>query len=80
MDTITTHEAKTHLSRYLADVEKGAQYIIARGSKPVAMLVPVKQEKKKRRPRVGATIDPPWEVPDTAFAPLGKEELAEWGL
>ena len=36
MDTITTHEAKTHLSRYLADVEKGAQFIIARGTKPVA--------------------------------------------
>ncbi len=44
MHTITTHEAKTHLSRYLADVEQGAQFIIARGSKKVAMLVPIPQE------------------------------------
>ena len=41
MKTITTHEAKTHLSRYLAEVEKGARFTIARGKTVVAMLVPV---------------------------------------
>ena len=48
MTTITTHEAKTHLSRYLADVELGKEFIIARGKTAVAMLVPMKKPKQKR--------------------------------
>ena len=39
--TITVHEAKTHLSRYLAEVENGLEILIARGKKPVARLVPL---------------------------------------
>ncbi len=80
MKTITTHEAKTHLSRYLAEVEKGREFIIARGKAPVAMLVPVKPPKKRPRPKVGETLDPPFKIPDSAFAPLTDEELKEWGL
>ena len=80
MTTITTHEAKTHLSRYLAEAEKGREIIIARGKKPVAMLVPVKKPRKKLRPLVGETLDPPFSIPDSAFAPLTDEELKEWGL
>ncbi len=80
MTTITTHEAKTHLSRYLAEVEKGNEYTIARGKTPVAMLVPVKAAKKKPRPKVGETLDPPFQIPDSAFAPMTDEELKEWGL
>ncbi|MEY4483466.1 MAG: antitoxin of toxin-antitoxin stability system [Verrucomicrobiota bacterium] len=80
MTTITTHEAKTHLSRYLADVEKGKEFVIARGKTAVAMLVPVKKPKQKARPKVGETLDPPWVFPDSAFAPLTPEELKEWGL
>ncbi len=80
MDTITTHEAKTHLSRYLADVEQGARFIIARGNKKVAMLVPIPQEENPPRPKVGETLDPDWKIPDSAFAPLSKTELEGWGL
>jgi len=80
MTTITTHEAKTHLSRYLAEVEKGKEFIIARGKSAVAMLVPVKKPRQKPRPKVGETLDPPWKIPDSAFAPLTKKELKEWGL
>jgi antitoxin (DNA-binding transcriptional repressor) of toxin-antitoxin stability system len=80
MKTITTHEAKTHLSRYLAEVEKGKEFIIARGKSAVAMLVPVKKSKPRPRPKVGETLDPPWEIPDSAFAPLTEDELKEWGL
>jgi hypothetical protein len=32
------------------------------------------------RPKVGETIDPPFHVPDSAFAPLTAEELKTWGL
>ena len=71
------------MSRYLAEVEKGKEYIIARGKNPVAMLVPMKAAKKKPRPKVGETcetLDPPFAIPDSAFAPLTTEELAECGL
>jgi prevent-host-death family protein len=80
MTTITIKEAKTHFSRYLAEVEKGHEFTIVRGKSPVAMLVPVKKPKKKLRPQVGETIGPPFTVPDSAFAPLTEEELKEWGL
>lgn len=80
MNTITTHEAKTHLSRYLAEVEKGQEFIIARGKTAVAMLVPVKPARKKPRPKVGDIKGKPFEFPAAAFAPLTKAELKEWGL
>ena len=40
MKTVTVHEAKTHLSRLLRDVESGETLIIARGTTPVARLIP----------------------------------------
>ncbi len=80
MKTITTHEAKTHLSRYLAEVEEGERITIARGKKPVAMLIPAKQPKKRSRPKVGKIKGPKFEFPDSAFAPLSEDELKEWGL
>ncbi|HBJ84912.1 MAG: type II toxin-antitoxin system Phd/YefM family antitoxin [Prosthecobacter sp.] len=80
MTTITTHEAKTHLSRYLAEVEKGQEFIIARGKSAVAMLVPMKKPKQKPRPKVGECIGAIIEIPASAFAPLTDDELKEWGL
>lgn len=80
MTTITTHEAKTHLSRYLAEVELGKEYVIARGKKAVAKLVPVKSAKLKKRPKVGETLDGVFPIPDSAFAPMTEAELKEWGL
>lgn len=80
MITITTHEAKTHLSRYLADVEKGEKFIIARGKSAVAMLVPVKKQRQKPRPKVGDIKGKPFKFSASAFAPLTVEELKEWGL
>ena len=80
MKTITTHDAKTHLSRYLAEVEEGEQITIARGKKPVAMLVPAKPLKKRSRPKVGKIRGTRFEFPDSAFAPLNEDELKEWGL
>ena len=83
MSTITTHEAETHLSRYLAAVERGEEFIIARGERPVAKLVPVAptaRPPRPPRPKVGETLDAPMEIPDSAFAPLTADELKEWGL
>ncbi len=80
MQTITTHEAKTHLSRYLAAIERGEEFIIARGNKPIARLSPLEPIAKTRRPKVGEMIDKPMHVPEEAYAPLTPEELKDWGL
>lgn len=79
-ETITTHEAKTHLSRYLAEVEEGKEFVIARGKTPVAKLVPLTPAEKRPRPKVGEILGEAFEFPESAFAPLTEEELKEWGL
>ena len=38
--TVNVHEAKTHLSKLLEQVESGAEVVIARAGRPVARLVP----------------------------------------
>jgi len=43
---IGAFEAKTHFSKILKEVEKGAVYIITKRGKPVAMIVPYKQENR----------------------------------
>jgi prevent-host-death family protein len=78
--TITVHEAKTHLSRYLVEVENGMEILIARGKKPVARLVPVEEKPPAKRPNVGETIDAPFKIPRAALAPLNPRELEAMGL
>lgn len=46
---VTIHEAKTHLSRLIAAVERGEEVVIARRDKPVVRLVMDNQAKPKRR-------------------------------
>lgn len=38
--TVNVHDAKTHLSRYLARVERGEEIVIARAGRPIARLLP----------------------------------------
>ena len=81
MKTISTHEAKTHLSRYLADIEKtGEEFIIARGKHPVARLVPLNALSRPTRPKVGATKGELLNVPVEAVQPMSEDELKDWGL
>ena len=42
------HEAKTHLSRLIAQVEQGAEIVISRAGKPVARLIPFDGKANKR--------------------------------
>lgn len=46
---ITIHEAKTNLSRLVRRAEAGEEIILARGSKPVAKIVPLSPPPPKRR-------------------------------
>lgn len=76
MNTVTVHKAKTELSKLLARVEKGEEIVIARGSQPVAKLVPI----LKRRPVSEAYGV--WKgrvtILDSFFDPLTEEEQAMW--
>ena len=74
MTTVNVHEAKTNLSKLLAQVEAGEEVIIARNGKPVARLVSCKP---KGKPQFGA-----WKgkikIDDSFFDPLPEEELRLW--
>jgi prevent-host-death family protein len=48
MIEVNVHEAKTHLSRLLAQAEAGEEVIIARNGEPVVKLVAVTKPSKKR--------------------------------
>ena len=74
--TITTREARTHFSRYPTEVEKGQEFLISRGKRPVARLLPLEQQPMGRvRPKVGETLGERFHVPEDALAPLSEEEL-----
>ncbi len=78
MRTVTVHEAKTHLSRLLADVENGDEVVIARGSTPIAKLVRFNGESElARRRRSAFGVDTSgFRVPDDFDAPLDDAVLA----
>lgn len=50
MISVNVHEAKAHLSEYLARVEAGETVVICRRNKPVAELRPIRPARKARRP------------------------------
>ncbi len=59
---VTIHEAKTHLSRLIAAVERGEEVVIARRDKPVVRMI---QEKpKKSNGRLGFLLNPGQSPPD----------------
>jgi len=45
---VTTHEAKTNLSRLLNEVQNGSEIIIARGTKKIARLIGLDDSKSVR--------------------------------
>jgi len=72
MKTVNTHEAKTHLSRILEEVEKGEVYIISRNGVPVAEL-----RKRSNRPR--SQTDPVLSQLQINYDPLEDLDEDEWG-
>ena len=74
MVTVNVHEAKTHLSRLLAEVEAGEEVVIARNGNPVAKLV---QIRKRAKPEFGS-MKGLIELDDSFFDPLPEEELRLW--
>jgi len=72
MKKINIHEAKTHLSRYLIDVEKGEKIIICRHNIPVAELRAVEKPGSTEKRPIGLAKGD-FQVGKEFFAPLPKE-------
>jgi prevent-host-death family protein len=73
--TVNIHEAKTHLSALLADVQRGDEIVLAKSGKPIAKIIPFPSINAKRQPgrlKGQIKLDPTfWEaLPDT--------ELSAW--
>jgi prevent-host-death family protein len=77
MASVSVHEAKTHFSRLLREIEKGHEIEITRHSRVVARLVPPVAPKKK--PLLGALKGKvKFDLEDGFFDPLPEEELNAW--
>ncbi len=76
MKTVNVHEAKTHLSRLLEEVESGQEVLIARAGRPVARLMPLASVEPPRRLGILAGQHL---VPAEWDAPLPSDVLAAFG-
>jgi prevent-host-death family protein len=66
VNAVNIHEAKTHLSRLVARVEKGEVITLARDGRPIAKIVPLGAVKGRRSPGTGKgliTISPKFDAP-----------------
>ncbi len=79
MKTVTTHFAKTNLSRLLKEVQQSGEIVILSGHVPVGRLVPTSSP-QSRRPAVGRITSDKVVIAKDAFAPLDADALKEWGL
>lgn len=76
MAQFSVHDAKTNLSRLIADALAGGEVVIARGNVPAVRLVPVNPRGKRRFGALKGKI-----TVDARFdEPLPDDELEGWGL
>ena len=71
---VTVHEAKTHLSRLIAEALAGKEVVIARRNQPVVKLVPVDPKPK----RVPGLLKGQISIGPEFFEDLPEEELRLW--
>ena len=74
MAVVNVHQAKTQLSRLLAQVEAGEEVVIARRGEPVARLVRCKPGGKRKFGAMRSKLV----VPGSFFDPLPEAELRAW--
>ena len=71
MIKINIHEAKTHLSRYLAHLAEGETILLCKRNVPVAEIRPLPPERTIPRP-IGLA-EGTFEIPSSFFDPLPDE-------
>ena len=72
MKTVNIHEAKTHLSRLLDELQHGEPFIIAKAGKPLAKVTAVQEKPPQRLGFLEGQFEVPDDI-DTMFA----EEIAD---
>jgi prevent-host-death family protein len=76
MAQFSVHDAKTNLSRLIAEALAGGEVVIARGNVPVVRLVPVNPRGRRRFGALKGKI-----TVDARFdEPLPDDELEGWDL
>lgn len=73
---VTVHEAKTHLSRLIAEALNGGEVVISRGKVPAVKLVPVDAPVRTRRK--AGSMKGLIAFDESFFDPLPDDELALW--
>jgi len=73
MIRLNIHQAKTHLSRYLARLREGETILLCRRNEPIAEIRPLRKVRENKRP-IGLAKGE-FEVPQTFFEPLPADEL-----
>jgi prevent-host-death family protein len=74
MTQVSVHEAKTNLSRLIAEVLAGGEVVIARGHVPAVKLVPVEKVGKRQFGALKGKIADSHSFGD----PLPDDELSAW--
>jgi prevent-host-death family protein len=67
-------EAKTNLSKLIAEALAGHDVFLTNRGKPLVKLIPVDRPEKRNLGFIEGS------VPDSFFEPLPKEEFDAWGL
>lgn len=68
MIRLNIHEAKTHLSAYLARLEAGETILLCKRNVPIAEIRPL--PKKRKEPRPIGLAKGTFEVPESFYEPL----------
>lgn len=73
MRAVNIHEAKTHLSRLVAEAARGNAFVIAKAGKPLVKVVPYSETEPEPGRRLGFLAGEV-EVPDD-FDTMGAEQI-----
>lgn len=77
MIKLNIHEAKTHLSKYLAKLKAGDRILLCKRNQPIAQITPL--PKAPARPRPIGLAKGIFTVPRSFFDPLPEELLEAFG-
>jgi prevent-host-death family protein len=75
MTVVTVHQAKTQLSKLIAQAMTGEDVVIASGPTPKVRLTPVTPVKQRQFGVLKGIVS----LDDSFFDPLPEDELAVWG-
>lgn len=75
MKVVTIHDAKTRLSQLLAEVEAGAEIVLARGKTPIARISPYSPPSSAR---IFGSMKGVLDIGEEVLEPLPEEELRAW--